>query len=291
MLTIDELVSLLRQSLNISKVVTVQKEDGTTEDVTVSVTSDKAYLEMSDDDLILYLKLCASRDYDVEYLEDIPSGSEYPIILLAQIELFKKLAVSTADWIDLGADNNNYLKRGQRFNHYMSLAEQAQNQYDEYEANGGTFGMQTYTVRRKGNHMTERDYNLTPIPHVSLRISDITNDSANISWSVSNTSHFGRYKVFLSKSNIVDMYLGDSSNYGSKIVEGSMLIKSTSDFMNNNHRISGLEPNTEYHVAVLSIERNSVWGYTEKTCTTLKPIDDEEDVDIGTLPNESETVE
>ena len=59
MLTIAELVSLLRQTMNISSVITVEKEDGTKEDVTLSVTSDKAYLEMSDNDIILYLKLCA----------------------------------------------------------------------------------------------------------------------------------------------------------------------------------------------------------------------------------------
>ena len=82
MLTVNELVSLLRQTLNISKVITVTKDDGSTEDIIVAVTSDKAYLEMSDDDIILYLKLCASRDYDVEYLEDIPQGSEYPLVLL-----------------------------------------------------------------------------------------------------------------------------------------------------------------------------------------------------------------
>ena len=291
MLTIAELVSLLRQTMNISSVITVEKEDGTKEDVTLSVTSDKAYLEMSDNDIILYLKLCASRDYEVEYLEDLPSGSEYPIVLLTQIELFKKLAVSTADWVDIGADNNNYLKRGQRFTHYMALAEQVQQQYKEYNSTGGTFGVQTYTVRNKVNHMTERDYNLTPIPHVSLILSDITSNSVDITWHVSNISHFGRYKVFLSKSKIVDKYLGDSSNYGSKIVEGSMLIKSTSDVMNNTHRISGLEPDTEYHVAVLSIEKNSVWGYTEKTFTTLQSIDDEEDVEVGTIPDDSKNVE
>ena len=70
-----------------------------------------------------------------------------------------------------------------------------------------------------------------------------------------------------------------------------MLIKSTSDAMNNTHRISGLEPDTEYHVAVLSIEKNSVWGYTEKTFTTLQSIDNEEDVEVGTIPDDSKNVE
>ena len=289
MLTVDELVSLLRQTLNITKVVTVTKDDGSTEDVTIAVTSDKAYLEMTDEDIIMYLKLCASRDYDVDSLEDLPSGAEYPLVLLAQIELLKKLAVSSADWMDIGADNNNYLKRGQRFNHYMTLAEEVQDQYNKYVDTGGTTGgVQTYTVRANNRHMTERDYGLTPTPKVSLKIRDITNDSVDISWSVANTSHFGRYKVFISKSQIIDMYMGDSSSLDSKIVEGATLIKSTSDIRNATHRITGLEAETEYHIAVVSVERNSVWGYVEKTFKTLEAFEDEEDIDIDKIPSGDE---
>lgn len=287
-MSIDELVSLLRQSLNISKTITIEDEDGKEVEVEVLVSKDKAYLNMSDEDIILYLKLCASRDYHVDDLEDLPIGAEYPIILLTQVELFKKLAVSVADWVDLGADVNNYIKRNQRFNHYMELSREAQKQYDDYVATGGTTGgVQTYTTRLKGHHMSTRDYELTPQPIVSLKIGNVTNESAEISWSVSNVSHFGRYKVFISTSQIVDKFL-DGSSAESKILDGAILVKSTSDIRNNTHRIKGLEPSKEYHVAVFSIERNSVWGCSEKVFTTLEAFKDEEDVEIGDLPSENE---
>ena len=286
MLSVQELVTLLRQSLNITKTITVEDENGEMVEVEVSVTKDKAYLNMTDEDIILYLKLCASRDYQIDDLEDLPMGAEYPLILLTQIELFKKLAVSVADWIDLGADNNNYIKRNQRFNHYMELSQNAKAQYDEYVRTGGaTGGVQTYNTRLKSKHQSTRDYELTPTPRVSVKIKNITNDSADISWSVSNVSHFGRYKVYVSPSQIVDEYL-DGSSAESKLLEGALLVKSTSDIRNNTHRVKGLKPSTEYHIAVFSIERNSVWGCTEKVFTTLEEFKDEEDVEIEDLPIE-----
>lgn len=283
MLTLEELILLLRQSLNISGTVTITDDEGNEKQVTLTVTKDKAYLDMTDDDLTLFFKLCATRDYQIDDLEDLPPGAEYPLMLLAQIELFKKLAVSVADWIDLGADNNNYLKREQRFKHYMQLAAMAQEQYDDYvESGGASGGVQTYTVRLKGNHMSERDYELTPSPRVSLKIKNVTNESADISWTVTGISHFGRYKLFISTSPIVDMYL-DGAKHSDKITEGAVLIKSTHDIKDTYHRITGLDPETVYYVALVSIEKNSTWGYTEKSFTTLEPFEEEPDVDIGDL--------
>lgn len=285
MLEANELVTLLRQSMNISKQIKYTNENNEEVIRNVSVCEDKAYLDLTDEDIILYLRLCASRDYQVETLGELPVGSEYPLVLLTQVELFKKLAVSTADWIDMGADNNNYLKRSQRFSHYMSLAEEARAQYNDYIATGGTGGMQTFTTRLKGHHMSDRDYGLTPTPRVYLRIVNVYSDSVEIAWDVSNVSHFGRYKVYIGKGTIIDRFL-EGSKVEDKVTDCAVLIKSTDDIRNNTHRISGLEPNTEYHVAVISIEKNTVWGMSEKTFVTPKEIEDEDNVDIDTFPDD-----
>ena len=124
LLSIDELVKILRSSVN------VQSEE--------SEVVDPAYLQMTDDDIKLFIKLGVSRAYPtVTDLALLPSGSEYPIVLLAKIELYLKLAVIKADKIDMGADNNNYLKQDQRFQHYMKLVEEARAEYESWLDNEG----------------------------------------------------------------------------------------------------------------------------------------------------------
>ncbi len=112
--------------------------------------------DMTPFEMLIYLAdfTSADRDYpDVEDLEDLPNGCEYGVILLAKIELYMKLAVAMADQYDIGADNNNYLKRSQRFSHYMKLAEEARLEYEDYaddEASSG--GVQTYDLLLASRH-------------------------------------------------------------------------------------------------------------------------------------------
>ena len=196
LLTVEELVKLLRSSVN------VQSEE--TEVV------DPAYLTMTDDDMELFIKLGVSRAYpDIEDLTDLPSGSEYPIVLLAKIELYTKLAVLKADKVDMGADNNNYLKQSQRFDHYMKLVESAKAQYEswlENEGVNGGVGVQSYDVLLSNRHYTQRNFEKQVTPKVKLKIDTVTSDSVSFHWGVSNTSHFGRFKVYISDKPIIDMF-------------------------------------------------------------------------------------
>lgn len=83
LLTVNELISTLRSSVN------VQQEE--------SEVIDPLFLVMSDEDLLLYIKLSVSRAYpNVTDLADLPDGSEYPVVLLSKIELYTKLAVMKA---------------------------------------------------------------------------------------------------------------------------------------------------------------------------------------------------
>ena len=124
LLTVKDLIGLLRSSVNI------QNEE--------SEVQDPAFLTMTDDDIELFIKLGVSRAYpNITDLGDLPDGSEYPIILLAKIELYTKLAVIKADKVDMGADNYNYLKQSQRFDHYMKLVSMAREQYESWLENEG----------------------------------------------------------------------------------------------------------------------------------------------------------
>ena len=272
LLTVDELVKLLRSSVN------VQSEE--------TEVIDPAYLTMTDDDMKLFIKLGVSRAYpDVSDLTDLPSGSEYPIILLSKIELYLKLAVLKADKVDMGADNNNYLKQSQRFDHYMKLVEEARTQYDSWldnEGVNGGAGVQSYDVLLSNRHHTHRNFEKQVTPKVKLKIDSVTSDSVSFQWGVTNTSHFGRFKVYISKSPIVDMFK-DGVSYASKIDENAKLVVSTSNIRNTYHKVCNLESETTYYVAVISIERNQVFGYSETSFNTLVGLEDEEEVSESTL--------
>lgn len=272
LLTVDELVKLLRSSVN------VQSEE--------TEVIDSAYLTMTDDDIALFIKLGVSRAYpDITDLTDLPSGSEYPIVLLAKIELYLKLAVAKANNIDMGADNNNYLKQSQRFDHYMKLVEEARKQYDSWLENEGVNGGQgvcSYDVLLSNRHYTQRNYEKQVTPKVTLKVDNVTSDSVDFHWGVTNTSHFGRFKVYISNSPIIDMYK-DGATYDKKLSEDAKLLVSTQNIRNTFHRVGNLEPNTLYYLVVISIERNQVFGYSEVSFTTLEELIDEEEVSESTL--------
>lgn len=267
-LTVDEMIKTLRQSVNVTDAEGVE---------------DPAYSAMTDEDILLFIKMAVSRDYpDVEDLEDLPNGCEYGVILLAKIELYMKLAVAMVDQYDIGADNNNYLKRSQRFSHYMELAEEARLEYEDYaddEASSG--GVQTYDLLLASRHYSVRNYNKGVLPVVKLKIGQITNDSVEFSWSVANSDFFGLYKVYISESPIVDMF-NEGVSLEKKITEGAKLVKNTRNIRDCYHRVGGLKSDTTYYVAVFSQERNGLFGYSEKSFTTMSPLEDKE-VSVDTL--------
>ena len=269
LLTVSELVKFLRSSVN------VQNEE--------SEVIDPAYLTMTDDDIELFVKLGVTRAYpDVDDLADLPSGSEYPIVLLAKIELYTKLAVLKADKVDMGADNNNYLKQDQRFKHYMALVAEARQQYDDWLENEGQGEVKAHDILLSNRHYTQRNFEKQEVPKVSLKVDQVTSDSVDFHWGVINTSHFGRFKVYISNRPIVDMYR-DGVTYDKKIDESAKLIVSTQNIRNTYHRVSNLESGTMYYIAVVSIERNQVFGYSEMSFSTLEALPDEEEVSESTL--------
>lgn len=262
LLTVDDLINVLRSSVN------VQSTEG---------EIDPAYLSMTDDDIKLFIKVGVSRAYpDVSDLEELPEGSEYPIVLLAKIELYLKLAVLKADKVDMGADSA-YLKQDQRFKHYMALVEEARKEYDDWLENEGQGKITSYDVLLSSRHYSHRNYEKQVTPRVSIKIDQLTNDSVTFHFSVSNTSHFGRFKVYLSKSHIVDLHKSNGV-YSQSILGEPTLLVSTSNIRNTQHEVANLEPDTAYYLAVFSIERNQVFGYKEITFTTLEPLEDEEEI-------------
>lgn len=266
LLTVPELVTQVRNR------VFVQNPDAGT------VSED--YLVYSDGDLVQFLKMSASRIFPGVALENLPDGSEYPVVLLTAISLYNNLAVKYANKVDLGADNNNYLKLSQKFDHYKDLAEQAQEEYDNWLENEGAellgIGVvNTYEVFRDREHLSMRTFQLQSAPTVTIHADSVTADTICIRWDVKNCAHFGRCKAYIGLVPVYDPY-ADGATYETHVTADARLVKSTNNQRDFVCRISDLEPETEYFIAVFAMERNQVYGVRQISVTTLAALPDEE---------------
>lgn len=243
-MTVDQMVSYLRMS--------VQVQDPT------GSAQDSAYLNMTDEDIVLYLEVALSRNYPEMSLDYLPTEYVYPVILLSKKELFHTLAVKEAPLFDLGADNNNYLKRSQRFEHYMSLIAQVDKEYSDYLENGGAGGntLTSFDVLLSDRYATKRNYEKGVIPAPSLYVRNVGSNFVEIEWRV-KLSRFKEYKVYVSKNSIVD-----SLNV-SKPVDTESEVITIKNVHQTSCRIEGLEPDTDYCIAVSAVEMSSLTGYAQ----------------------------
>ena len=254
-MTVDQLVAYLR--LNVS----IQDPNGTVQD--------SAYLSMTDEDIVLYMNIVLTRNFsDIPSLDYLPTEYIYPVILLTKKELFHALAVKEAPLYDMGADNNNYLKRSQRFEHYMTLIAQVDKEYEDYLENGGA-GANTLTsfdVLLSDRYATRRNYEKGVVPAPILYVVGASETSVEIQWKV-KLSRFQSYKVYISEEPIVDEF--DVSSIVSKSAKEVVTIHNVHQ---TSCRIEGLTPDTDYYVAVAATEMSSLTGVAQKSFKTLAPV-------------------
>lgn len=263
-LSTSDLIKLLRESVYVQDPNNVEEIDPN-------------YLAMTDDDLLLFIKLGVTRAYpEVDDLEDLPDGSDWAVILLAKVELYLKLAVMVSPKVDMGADGA-YLKLDQRYQHYMELSKEARAEYDDWLENEseGANQVNTYDVLLSKWHYTRRNYEKQVTPKVRIKVVSLTSDSVEVTWKMSNTSHFGLYAVYSSEDTIIDPFR-KGMLYKDKVNESATLVKRTHNIRDNNCEITGLTADTTYHLAVFSVERNQVFGYSEIAFTTLEELNDED---------------
>ena len=254
-MTVDQMVSYLR--LNVS----IQDPTGTVQD--------SAYLSMTNEDIVLLMNIVLTRNYpEIPSLDYLPAECIYPVILLSKKELYYSLAIKEAPLYDIGADNNNYLKRSQRFKHYMELIAQVDKEYTDYLENGGA-GANTLTsfdVLLSDRYATKRNYEKGAIPALSLYVGNITETSVEISWKV-KLSRFKEYKVYISESPIVDLL-----NVSEPVSADAKEVVTIRNVHQTSCRIEGLLPETDYYVAVSATEMSSLTGYKQESFKTLSPV-------------------
>lgn len=253
-MTVTQLIKYLR--LN----VRLQDPDG--------ASVDPEYLSLTDEDILLYLNVAMTRDFpEVESLDNLPTEDTYPLILLAKKELFFALAVKEAPLYDLIADNNNQLKRNQRFEHYMALIAQVDKEYNQFNEDGGAGGKQntltSYNVLLSDRYATKRNYEKGVTPVLSLYVGEVTETTVEVCWNVA-MSRFFCYRVYISDKRALDNY-----NLVNPISSEAKLVATIKNVHDNRCRIEGLQPNTSYYVVVTATEMSSLTGRKEIQVMTL----------------------
>lgn len=245
--------------------------------------SDKKYLLLSDEDIILYLNIAKTRAFADETLDDFPEEYVYPLMLIAKKELYIALALRHASDVDLTADDNNQIKRSQWYTHYKNLADEMEDCYANYLDQGGEG---SNTLCSANTYLSSRYY--TPYnrekeipPSIKVRASEVTSNYIEITWKYS-CSRLRYFKVYVSTSPILDCF---ESGVETNIDE----LVTLKDPVNNHCRITGCEPNTQYYILMSITDWAGVTTYHQ--IDTLTSSDEETDIPIEELPDTEEPSE
>lgn len=262
-MTVTEMTQFLRQSLNIA---TVSDEE------TGETLTDSEYLKLTDEDIKLVLNVAMSREYSLYgSIEFLPEKYVYPTIILAKKELYFRLATSSAPLYDLGADNNNYLKKSQRFSHYMKCIEQCDKEYQDYlNDNSEIVSSEVYIASRNG---TRRNFCVSPAPIISLNVCSVTCDTAELCWEVNNLDSIT--ELYLSKTSVHDPFIQG------EIIEGASPLKTFDNAMQSKCRLTGLEEGSAYCITLRCITRTGKFTVTSQEFMTLTPESEEEVIEVS----------
>ena len=232
-MTRAELVKFLRGSLSISTVT----ESGDT-------LFDSEYLKMTDSDIEIFLRIGMSRVLGMCDLDRLGEDKIYPVILIAKKELYHALAVNSAPLYDLSADGGGSLSKDQRFQHYMSLISEVEEEYNNYVNNSGEVtSSEVYIASRNG---TRRNLEVSAPPFVVLQIDSVSSTQVELSWESKNACSVD---LFISEEPFVDVY---SPTLMTK--ELTPILHSDKSYVNK-CRLKGLVEGHTYYIAMKCYNR------------------------------------
>jgi hypothetical protein len=226
--------------------------------------TDPAYV-FSDDDLFAILETVIPSHNPKYTTESLPSTEFHFAILLAKKEIYYRLATSTAPFYPLQAEGAS-LQKNVRFDHYLALVKQVEDDYRNSVAiaKENQFGeVQTFEALAQGKHFSLRNYNLSSNPTVKANVDMITSTTVNVDWTKFDGALFLDYRIFVEPAPIIDEY---AEHPLSNSIEAKFR---ATDIHRTKYRITGLKPNSNYYVCVVSRDRNGLYGYHEQMVRTL----------------------
>ena len=270
-MTKEQLIKFLRSSVHVQD---------------PEINNDSKYLSLTDEDLELYLTVALSRDSSVskgQSLDSLTDAQVYPLLLLAKKELYYALAVIEAPLYDMGADNNNYLKRTQRFEHYMKLIAQVDeefNKYNEEDVTGTNNTLTTYDVLLSNRYYTKRYRSKCVVPVCSLYADEVRADSVDLSWDCI-INNFIKAEIYVSTSPIYDPY-----NVENHISPDAQLVFLLREYTEPMCRITDLGLNTKYFICLVVTDRTGLKGYSQIEIDTTPVVEDPTPEEPPTDPTE-----
>lgn len=230
------------------------------------VETDPAY-QFTDDELLMILQVVTPTHNPQMTIETLPFDQFNFVVLLAKKEVYYRLATSTAPFYPLSAEGAS-LEKNVRFDHYMALIKVI---LDEYNALTGKDGgdnatvdgiLETYETTVFGKPYAQRMYELSTAPEVTLTISGITPKTVNVEWGKFSGRRFASYTLYVHTYPIVD-------EYADRPIRADL---SPVAFYNDIHktrtRVTDLQPDTEYFVAMKVMTRDGMTGYHETSFRT-----------------------
>jgi hypothetical protein len=231
------------------------------------ITEDSQYLALEDKDIEIIVRLAQSRVSSYKTEDPL-----YPIVLHSKREIYSRLAVKYANDIDLKG-NAGTLYKEQKFNHYKSLVEQLETEWDNFlkqeEANTDVSNTDLYSglaqgeVFLKNNYFSLRNVEYANKPLIGLVVDNVYDTYVEMTWQLKRINRFSKYLVYLSEKPIIDPYTNE--------IRGNLMF-TTNDIHRNKLRLNDLKPNTLYHLAVIVQEQNGLKGYDEVNFVTKEEV-------------------
>lgn len=210
--------------------------------------------------------------YNAEYpdVTAVPKEHMYVIMLLARKELYHRLAAATAPLYPLEAEGAK-LERNVRFDHYLDLIKQLEQEYqnifDNLNDTGGLTledllrGVQSYDILSTTKHSSRRNYILQAAIVPVLAVDRAGTDFVELSWGKYLTGSFSHYAVYVTKEPLIDPYADHISFPTNPALR-----------VDDPHRVMGrvrsLEPATDYYATLAVFDRNGRHGYVEQVFRT-----------------------
>lgn len=254
-MTLVEMVAYLRENLSIQN---------------VAESIDLNYLNMTDETLTLYLKTATTRLLPMADDPSLaPPDFHYLIILYAKKDLYFTLATATAPFVDLGAEGA-YIKLGDRYEHYMQLIRQVNDEIESVESTGlgsstGYNTLTSFDVLLANRPHTNRSNQLSVPPALYVRTDSVSETTAELSWYVISPFNLVSFRIYISTESMYDSYINNSMGLLKPL-------KTITDTRQLSCRLENLLPNTTYHVVVAAQNIHGVWGYKQ---VMIKTWDDE----------------
>lgn len=226
------------------------------------IETDPAYV-FTDEDLYDIL-LISMYEHNPTYDETSFPRNEYPfLILLSKKEVYYRLATASAPFYPLQAEGAS-LRKDYRFEHYMSLVRMTNNEYlSKYEKFTRESPIIVGNLYTSSRHFDNHVYNTMNTPEVNLTADRVGDTFVEISWDKFSVigGMFSEYQVYCSTEPIYDKYTDTLS---------ISPLNTIFDIRRTYCRLTDLQPDTTYHIAVVSKDMNGVKGIMEIEVHTLK---------------------